>query len=275
MAGPTNQAVEGGAMRRGGALLFAVGLAGLGKLSLLYDDYAMVWQPVPEWVPFHNPLAYLSGAVLLIGGLGMLFRRTAGWANLVLAAFVLSWLVLLQVPRVLSKPLDGGMWCGLGETTLLASGAWALFFSRAAINAARPGVAESAGRCLRVCRYAFGAALPAIGLSHFLYPGGTASMVPAYIPFPSFWGYFTGSAHVLAGLAILAGVLPALAAALEAAMITGFVLLLHLPGVAAHPRDRLQWTMLFIATAYAGSAWAVASSLRRAAPGPGGPASEG
>ena len=55
-------------------LLISLGLIGLGVLSLLYGDFAMVWQPVPEGIPFRTPLAYLSGALLLAGGLGMMVR---------------------------------------------------------------------------------------------------------------------------------------------------------------------------------------------------------
>jgi uncharacterized membrane protein len=113
-------------------------------------------------------------------------------------------------------------------------------------------------------RRLFGAALPLIGLSHFIYSAGTASMVPVWLPHHLFFAHLTGAGHVAAGVGILLGVLPGLASSLEASMITLFVLLLHLPGVASHPRDRLQWTMFFIASAYAGSAWAVAGFARGA-----------
>jgi uncharacterized membrane protein YphA (DoxX/SURF4 family) len=89
-------------------------------------------------------------------------------------------------------------------------------------------------------------------------------MVPGWMPARLFVAYLTGTGHIAAGAGILLGILPGLAALLEAAMITLFVLLLHLPGVASHPRDRLQWTMFSIALAYAGAAWAVAGSARAA-----------
>ena len=53
--------------------------------------------------------------------------------------------------------------------------------------------------------------------------------------------YLTGAGHVAAGLAILFGVLPRLAAVLEAAQITAFVILAHIPAVFGAPRDRVQW----------------------------------
>ncbi len=248
-------------MTRLGKVFFGAGLGGLGVLSLIYDDFAMVWQPVPTWVTHREILAYFSGALLLACGVGTFFKRTFTLAAFVLTVFVLSWLLLLQVPRVASDPSNEGMWLGFGETLLLVSGAWVLFASGAIADGGILGKIASADLAQRAGCRLFGAALPLIGLSHFVYSAGTASMVPAWIPIHLFFAYLTGTGHIAAGAGILLGILPGLAAALEASMITLFVLLLHLPGVASQPRDRLQWTMLLIALAYAGSAWAVAGTL--------------
>ena len=252
--------IVGYGMTRLGKILFCFGLGGLGVLSLIYDDFAMVWQPVPAWVPHREILAYSSGALLLACSVGAIFRRTASLATIVLTVFVFSWLLLLQVPRVVSDPSNEGMWLGFGETLLLGSGAWVLFVSGAINEGRRWGGVAPGDQFLRTGRRMFGAALPLIGLSHFIYSAGTASLVPAWLPGRLFLAYLTGTGHIAAGVGILLGILPGLAASLEATMITMFVLLLHLPGVASQPRDRLQWTMFFIATAYAGSAWAVAGS---------------
>ena len=72
-----------------------------------------------------------------------------------------------------------------------------------------------------------------------------------------------GAGHLTAGLAMLLGIVPALAATLEASMITSFVLLLHIPGVLFDPHSRLQWTVLSVASALAGAAWLIAGSIRR------------
>ncbi|HWA87511.1 MAG TPA: hypothetical protein VG710_14880, partial [Opitutus sp.] len=84
---------------------------------------------------------------------------------------------------------------------------------------------------------------------------------PAWLPDRRFFALLTGTGHMAAGIAMLLGVARRLAATMEAAMLSCFVLLLHLPGVIAAPADRLQWTMLCIATAYVGAAWAIAGSL--------------
>jgi len=76
-------------------------------------------------------------------------------------------------------------------------------------------------------------------------------------PHRVFLAYLTGAGHLSAGIAIVCRVVPHLAAILEASMISLFVLLLHAPAVFSHPGDRFQWTMLFVAAALAGVAWAM------------------
>lgn len=241
-------------------ILFSVGLAGLGLLSLAFGDFALNWQPVPQGIPGRMYFAYASGALLLGGGLAMFLPRRASRATMVLTIFVLSWLVLLQIPRVASDPRSAIQWLGFAETLLLVSGGWVLSISlsRQEGRTALGFIASDGG--LRAARMLFAVSLPLIGLSHFAYVDATASMVPRWLPGPRFFAYLTGAGHVAAGLGLMLGIMPRLAATLEAAMITAFVLLLHIPGVVAAPTDRLQWTMAFIATAYAGAAWAVAGS---------------
>ncbi len=253
-------------MKGAGRILFAVGLGGLGVLGFIYDDFAMVWQPVPPWVPRREILAYASAALLLAGGVGALVRRVSTWATLILAAFTLSWLAFLQVPRVASAPSNEGMWLGFGENLLLVSGGWVLFVSGAITDGRSWGKLASGEAGLRLGRVLFGISLPLIGLSHFVYAAGTASMVPSWLPGRLFLAYLTGSGHIAAGAGMLLGIVPRLAATLEASMISLFVLLLHLPGVVAQPQDRLQWTMFFVASSYAGAAWAVAASMRGSTP---------
>jgi uncharacterized membrane protein len=248
-------------MTKLGQCLFGFGLAGLGVLSLRFDDFALVWQPVPAGVPHRETLAYLSGGLLLLAGLGIFVRRAAAWSALVLTLFALSWLLLLQVPRVATNPLNEGMWLGFGENLLLVTGGWCLYalLSRRREGTPAPFTVGNAG--LRAGQILFGIALPLIGLSHFVYAEGTAGMVPAWLPRRIAFAYLTGSGHILAGLGIVFAIVPRLAATLEAAMLSLFVLLIHAPGVAAAPHDRLQWTMLFVASAYTGAAWSMAASL--------------
>jgi uncharacterized membrane protein len=93
---------------------------------------------------------------------------------------------------------------------------------------------------------------------HFVYADFTAAMVPNWLPERLALAYVTGTIHAGTGLALLFGVRRAIAALLEAGMMTSFVLLVHIPRVQHHPVSRMEWTMLFMAIALSSSAWLVA-----------------
>jgi uncharacterized membrane protein len=242
-----------------GHLLFAIGLAGLGVLSVGSGDFAYTWQPVPEWVSGRASLALVSGLLLIGLGLGMLLKRTARASTLVMTIYLTAWVLVLQSPRVAHAPTNVGSWLGFCENLILVCGGWTLFLCLAR---SRHTLRSKFLIDPLVPRLLFGASCIVLGLSHFVYVDGTAAMVPAWLPDHVFFAYLTGAGHFAAGLAILLGVVPRLAATLEASMISIFVLLLHLPGVVSAPASRLQWTMLFVASALAGAAWVVAGSLR-------------
>lgn len=73
------------------------------------------------------------------------------------------------------------------------------------------------------------------GLPHFAYAEITASMIPGWMPAHLILAYVTGAGHLAAGLGILTGVLPRLAATLEALMLSSFLLQVHMPNIFANP----------------------------------------
>lgn len=242
-----------------GHWVFAVSFAGLGVLSLGSGDFALVWQPVPAWVPGRTYLAYASGLVLFAAGIGMLVERTARLATLVMTVNLLLWLLLLRLPRVAMHPTSEGMWLGFGETLVLVVGGWLLLAAQDDGREAKPDSG------LRAPRMLYGIALPLIGLSHFVYASDTAALVPAWLPWRMGFAYLGGAGHIAAGLGILFAVFPRLAATLEAAMLSLFTLLVWVPPAAAAPASRFQWTALLVSAAMTGAAWAVAGSLQGAA----------
>jgi uncharacterized membrane protein len=242
-----------------GQILFAIGLAGLGVLGLVHHDFALQWQPVRRDIPAHELLALASGALLVLAAAALVVGRTARTAALVLAVFLFSWVLLLQLPRLVMQPLSIAVWLGLCESLALTVGGWVLY---AWLDNTQPGAGiATTATAVGYARLLMGAAMVVFGLSHFAYPDFTASMIPAWIPGRLALAYCTGAAHLAAGSALLLGIWPALAVRLEAIMMSIFVLLVHLPAVAAQPANREQWTALFVATALAGAMWSVFGSF--------------
>src|SRR5882762_1537830 len=76
-----------------GQLLFALGLAGVGVLSLGSGDFPYAWQPVPEWILWRKYLAYVSGLLLLGLGIGMLVKRSARTSTFFTTIYLAIWVV--------------------------------------------------------------------------------------------------------------------------------------------------------------------------------------
>jgi uncharacterized membrane protein len=247
-------------------VFFALGLIGLGILSLVYGDFALQWQPVPAWVPGRAFLACASGAVMVLGGAGLLSRRTAVLSSGVLLVYMLLWLLLLKLPHVVMAPTLEFNWLGFGEIAVVVAGVWVLFSAdRGQRESSRLKFATGESG-MRIAQLLFGMALIPVGLSHFVYAQQTIGFVPAWLPFRPAWAYLTGAGHIAAGLGVLVGVYPRLAAMLEAGMIGAFTLLVWVPLVASDPTSQLQWTGFLISWTIAAAAWVVAGSLGRKQP---------
>jgi uncharacterized membrane protein len=245
-----------------GQLLFAVGLAGLGILSLVFHDFALQWQPVPAGVPGRALLALISGAVLVAGAAALMTSRWSRNAALVLSLYLVLWLLVLRLPQLAVHPLNIATWLGVCENLALLAGARVLYGWLARLDSAGSSGFATSPAAIAGARLALGGACVVFGLSHFAYPDFTAGMIPAWLPARPALAAVTGAAHIAAGTALLLGIAPALAARLEALMLSVIVLLVHVPAVAAKPHDREQWTALCVATALAGAVWIVAGSFR-------------
>lgn len=240
--------------------LFAIGLLGLAVLALKYGDFALVWQPVPAWIPGRTALAYAAGVLMLACGIGLLFRRTAALASTILLPYLVLW-VFLKVPALFVAPQIEAVWLGIGELIVLLTGGWILFARLAPENSPFRFLARE--RAVRIAILLFAIFLIPIGLSHLFYPKETFELVPAWMPVRMAWVYITGVGQIACGLGVLFSVLPKLAAIAEAGMISLFTLLVWLPAIFAAPTKRLPWTAFFISWIIAGAAWVVAQNVPR------------
>jgi uncharacterized membrane protein len=242
-----------------GLSLFAVGLLGLGGLALGYGDFALVWQPVPAWLPARTAVAYASGVLMILLGFGLLVEPVRKWAVRVLLPYLFLW-ALLKVPDVVSKPGTEGSWLGLGELTLLLAGGWTLFavFGEVASESLFGFLAGERG--VRAARYLFAISIVPIGLSHIVYVDATAGFVPHWLPAPRAWAYLTGAGQIASGLGVLFGVLPRIAAWAEAGQITVYTFLVWLPALVA-AATRLNRTAFLVSWIFGAAAWVVAQNL--------------
>jgi len=251
--------------------LFAIGLIGMGALALIYGDFAMGWQPVAPWFPARTELAYGSGVLMLLCGLGLFFRKTTAWALRIILPYLVIW-QMLKFPALVVAPKIEGVYLGFGELAVLLAGGWTLFARLGETN--ETGFAWAGGdRAVRAARYYFAVWIIPIGQSHMLYLKPTLDLIPPWLPGKVFWAYLTGIGQIASGLGVLFGVLPRIAAFAEAIQISLYTLLIWLPAILlanrnlgpsfAHADRRLSFTAFFISWIIAAAAWAVAQNVPR------------
>lgn len=253
--------------------LFAIAAASLAVWSLAYRHFA--WQSVPGWFPWPGAWIWASALLLLAASIGLCFARTALVSALVIGAY-LAIVAVLSVPGIFAEPLGVGAWYPFCEALTSLVGAWLLciLFQRESRASATPITGEGAVYAAQIL---FGLTCVFYGLSHFAYADYTASMVPTWLPAHLPFAYLTGAGHIAAGVGIIVGVLPGLAATLEAAMMSLFGLLVWVPSFFADPRPKWaavpenQWSELVVNLLLAAAAWIVAVSIWKGLRGRAGP----
>ena len=246
--------------------LFAIALASVAILSLSYGNFVPIGQAFPAWIPGRQVWVYGSALLLLVSSIGLCFSRTAVASALTVTVYQALWAVVCAVP-IFSKPLNVGAWYGFCEAVAPLVGAWILYaMLRWQSRRSHTGLASDGA--VRVAQALFGLTCVFYGWSHFAYADYTAGMVPAWLPTRLGFAYVTGIGHVAAGIGLIIGVLPRLAATLEAIMMSLFGLLVWVPSFFAQPKPdwatppQNEWSELVVSLMLAAAAWMVASSLR-------------
>lgn len=246
--------------------LFAVAFAGLAIMSLVYRDFAPMWHAVPVWIPLREVWIYEFALFLLAASIGLCFPLMAsrGTLMIVIGAYDIVW-AIIAAPPIFSNPLSVGAWYEVCEALTSFTGVWILY-TMLRWPPQRANTPIAAKRSVRVARGLFGLTCVFYGYSHFAYADYTASMVPAWLGRRLAFAYLTGAGHIAAGIGIVVGILPRLAAALEAIMMSLFGLLVWVPSFWAQPRPswatppQTQWSELVVTLVVAAAAWVVAFS---------------
>ena len=254
---------------RVGQGLLAIGSVGLAIVTLTCGDFALLGQSLPAWLPWREAWVYGCALPVLAAGVGLCFPGTAIISALTIGAYHLVWAATC-IPNILSNPLTVGAWYGFCEAMTSLVGAWILY---ALLRWPSRGseMPRTGWHAVRVAQVVFGLTCVFYGWSHFVYAQYTASMVPVWLPNRLGLAYVTGLGHIAAGIGIAVGILPRLAASLEATMMSLFGLLVWVPSFFTQPRPQWatspqsQWSELVLNLLLAASAWIVSASVHRVA----------
>jgi uncharacterized membrane protein len=205
-----------------GRIIYATGIFVLGILSIVFKDF-IVGRP-PAWPPaFTMPvvIGYISGTLLMIAALAIIFKKKALLAALLVALMILLLSLSRHIPQFMKD------WANAYKTMALMGGSLV-------IAASFLKVGDDANKNTGKLLVLFGTlSITAFfivgGYAHFKYAAFVDTLIPGYIPFHRACTYFCGACLLAGGAGLLIRPVRKWAALLSAIMVTGWLVLLHIP----------------------------------------------
>jgi uncharacterized membrane protein YphA (DoxX/SURF4 family) len=255
-----------------GLYLYAFGSFAAGVCDLIWGNFDTAHQPLQAWgdnIPGATVFAYVIGLGMVAGGLALLWRPSRRVGGAALAAiyfiFALFWLPrFYTAPHYLGIriPVYIGVFSGVG-IELIAFAAGVLVWASAQDMEEETDERDSSrSRAVLAMRWVFGICAIGFGLQHLTNIKENLEYVPKWLPpGAEFWVIVTGVCFVLAGFAILTGILDVLAARLLGVMFLIFNLTILPTYIFADPKDHAAWGGNAYNLAAVGSAWILAEAL--------------
>jgi hypothetical protein len=236
-----------------GRIFYGISIAIMGFVTIYDHDFPYMLIPAGHsWLTGHEIVAYISGALLILAGIFIAFAKKTFPVSLLLGVVLLAIFCFYFIPyQLMASPryMHFGAWENAAKELALAGGAFVIAgcYSRKLMP-------------LGVILYSI--TIISFGIDHFLFAREAQDYIPSWIPSHLFWMYFTGSALLGSGIAIILKIRPGLFAALLGGMIFVWFIILHVPRVIASPLADIgsEVTSAFLALAYCGIAFVIAGS---------------
>jgi hypothetical protein len=249
-----------------GRLLFGLGVAGLGLQALLLGEFPPELAPVPALLDKQAFCASVIGLLLLGTGIGICANRQLRLCACILALVGLAGLAFTHVSRLLGDPTNVGAWVGAFELLTLTATALVLAATSPDIRGIAPIWNKWIDHTAIPALACIGLACVIFGTVHFMYAQAIASLIPTWIPGALAWAYVIGIARVVAGVALVIYRSRRLSAGLLATMYGTWVLVLHVPRLAASEGSSHEWTFTLLAITFCGGAWLIAAPSSKREP---------
>ena len=244
--------------------LFGIASALAGLFDLIWAEFEPAHQPIQAWsdhIPGISILARIAAIWLIVAGLSLLIRPIARMGAAALA-ILYGIFCFFPLPRLISAPHYLGHHPAVYIGVLVSVAQQIILFIAALLlwlNLTTPGRFPRSVTIL--ARILFGLCCIDFAFGHFTGIPATAAMIPHWIPFGGeFWTIVTGIAFLLAGLAIITGILDVLAARLLSLMLLLFSAIVLAPRAFAAPHNHVPWgsnayNLTAVAAAWILSAW--------------------
>jgi uncharacterized membrane protein YphA (DoxX/SURF4 family) len=257
-------------MKRVGVYMYGLATVAAGIMDLIWGDFDPAHQPIQAFgdhIPGRTIFAYITAFWMIAGGVAILWRRSAraGAAALAVIYFIFA---VFWLPRFYTAPLVLGFRIPVLIGVLGGFGTQLIVSAAGALVCASLSTRDSTwSRTVLIARWVFGLCSIDFGLAHLTDIKDNIVYVPTWMPLGrEFWVITTGVCFVLAGLAILLGILDVVASRLLALMLLVFSAVTLVPRIFAFPHRHDVWGGNAYQLAAVGAAWILAdANARRAA----------
>jgi hypothetical protein len=252
-----------------GRIFYGTSIGVLGFLTIYYNDFPyMLIPPEHIWMKGLVIFAYISGALLFLAGACIVFEKKARPISLLLGAVLLLVFCFYFIPYEFissTNYMHFGEWENAAKELALAGGAFVIAgcFS----NNGESGLIRFLQKLVPLGTILFSLTIISFGMDHFIYAKEASDYIPSWVPNHLFWMYFTGSALLGSGIAIILKIKPGIVAALLGTMIFIWFIILHIPRVIVSPSADMggEVSSAFLALAYCGIAYVIAGSTKKKA----------
>jgi uncharacterized membrane protein len=241
-----------------GRLFFAIPLAVFGTEH--FTDTADIATLVPSWIPAHTFWVYLVGVALIAAALSITVKVQSRLAATLLGAMFCSFVVLMDIPAVVTEPGNRFFRALALRELAFASGAFA--FAGSQMSTKRAGGVPV---LVTFARFIIGIAAVVYGAEHFLHPTFApgvplGKIMPEWIPGRLLWAYLAGVVLIASGAFLVANKKTREAATYLGVMILLLVLFEYLPMLIASPKDIVSLNYFFDTLFFCGAVLVLADA---------------
>ena len=251
-----------GNLSTAGRIFYGIAMAEMGLHTIYYNEFPyMLLPPKHFWVKDLVIFAYLSGILLALAGACIVLKKRTVPASLLLGTALLLIFCFYFVPyELMVSPnyMHFGDWENSAKELALSGGAFVI--AGCFPQQQKSALVRWLGKLIPLGTILFSITIISFGIDHFIFAKEASGYIPAWVPNHLFWMYFTGSALLGSGIAIILKIRRRLFAALLGSMILIWVIILHIPRVIASPRADIggELTSACLALAYCGIAFVIA-----------------
>lgn len=249
---------------KSGRYFFAFAIIAFGIIQFNVQDFMSGFLPMPKNLPARTFFLYLISTLFVAGGVTMCIKNLTNRAALLIGIVLFLLFLYPHLIDLLSDPHNPAPWTSGAEDLALCGGAFII-----AGDIVRPKGSPLPSGLPAIGRILFAISLLVFSVQHFLYADFISTLIPSWIPYKIFWSYFVGIAFFAACVGILTKIRIRLAGILLGFMYLFWVIFLHLPRVAADTHIEPEKTSMFIAFAFSGIFFTIASQYPSGTKAPG------